>query len=129
MGQVKIYGIKENLNPIKTALSALIHQCVVTAFELPSDKKFHRFFPMDQADFFFPEGRTEAYTIIAFRIFEGRTIETKRKLVQTLFESIKKEFNIAPEDIEIMIFETPKHNWEIRGLPGDELALHYKVNV
>ncbi|GHU70367.1 hypothetical protein FACS189413_10620 [Bacteroidia bacterium] len=31
--------------------------------------------------------------------------------------------------IEISIFETPKHNWGIRGLPGDELQIDYKVNV
>jgi len=129
MAQVKIYGMKENLNPIKAALSAVIHQCAIKAFELPEDKKFHRFFPMDKEDFFFPEGRTEAYTIIEFSVFEGRTIETKKQLIKTLFESIKHEFNIAPEDIEITIFETPKHNWGIRGLPGDELTLSYEVNV
>ncbi len=27
------------------------------------------------------------------------------------------------------ITETPKHNWGIRGLPGDELTLNYKANI
>ena len=39
------------------------------------------------------------------------------------------EFNTSPQDIEITIFETPRHNWGIRGLPGDELTLTYNVNV
>jgi hypothetical protein len=37
--------------------------------------------------------------------------------------------NILPNDIEITIFETPKHNWGIRGLPGDELNLNYKAEI
>jgi hypothetical protein len=31
--------------------------------------------------------------------------------------------------IEITLFETPRENWGIRGLPGDELSLNYKVQV
>jgi hypothetical protein len=27
------------------------------------------------------------------------------------------------------IFETPKHNWGFRGLPGDEHQLNYKIEV
>ena len=35
MAQVKIYGIREHLNPIKTQLSEVIHSCVVDALEFP----------------------------------------------------------------------------------------------
>jgi len=31
--------------------------------------------------------------------------------------------------LEMTIFETPKHNWGFRGLPGDEHKLDYKVEV
>lgn len=129
MGQIKIYGVRERLNLIKETLSNVIHSCMVEALEFPSDKKFHRFFPMDKENFYFASGRTEAYTVIEISMFEGRTVETKKQLINLLFERINSELNISPEDIEITIFETPKHNWGIRGLPGDELALNYKVNV
>ncbi|CAN0467465.1 unnamed protein product, partial [Phaeothamnion confervicola] len=36
---------------------------------------------------------------------------------------------IAPQDIEITITETPREHWFIRGMPGDELALPYPVEV
>jgi len=36
---------------------------------------------------------------------------------------------IAIADIEIIMFELPKHNWGIRGIPGDELALNYVVEA
>ncbi|WP_313149916.1 tautomerase family protein [Lysinibacillus capsici] len=129
MGQIKIYGIKGRLNPIKKTLSNIIHSCMVDALEYPLDKKFHRFFPMDKEDFYFASERTESYTIIEISMFEGRTIQAKKQLVKLLFERINNQLNISPLDVEITIFETPKHNWGIRGLPGDELALNYKVNI
>ncbi|MDY7224500.1 tautomerase family protein [Halalkalibacterium halodurans] len=129
MGQIKIYGVKDRLSPIKDTLSNVIHSCMVEALEFPSDKKFHRFFPMDKEDFYFASGRTEAYTVIEISMFEGRTVAAKKQLLKLLFERINSELSISPQDIEITIFETPKHNWGIRGFPGDELALNYNVNV
>ena len=77
MGQIKIYGVKGRLNPIKETLSNIIHSCMVDALEYPLDKKFHRFFPMDKEDFYFASERTESYTIIEISMFEGRTIQAK----------------------------------------------------
>ncbi|PTB83577.1 tautomerase family protein, partial [Sulfurovum lithotrophicum] len=54
MAQIKVYGIDSHLNPIKEQLSDVIHGCVVEALAFPEDKRFHRFFPMKQADVFFP---------------------------------------------------------------------------
>lgn len=129
MAQIKIYGIKENLNRIKEKLSDVIHFCVVETLQLSSDKRFHRFFPLDRLDFYYPSDRTGNYTIIEISMFEGRSIEAKKQLISLLFEKISKEINISVQDLEITIFETPKHNWGIRGKPGDELQLGYKVEV
>lgn len=129
MSQVKIYGIRERIDPIKRELSDVIHECVVEVLDFPPDKRFHRFFPLDESDFYYPAGRTAAYTIIEISMFEGRSVEAKKRLIGLLFERISARFGISPQDIEITIFETPKHNWGIRGLPGDELELNYKVEV
>ncbi len=58
-----------------------------------------------------------------------RSVETKKSLIRGLFARLESGCGIAPQDVEITIFETPKHNWGIRGAPGDELALDYKVEV
>lgn len=129
MGQIKIYGVKQHLKPNKQMLSDIIHSCMVDAFQLPVGKRFHRFFPMERDDFYYADDRTEAYTIIEISVFEGRTIEAKKNLLKLLFTRINENLQIAPQDLEITIFETPKHNWGIRGLPADELSLDYKVDV
>ncbi|MBV9866412.1 MAG: tautomerase family protein [Abitibacteriaceae bacterium] len=129
MAQIKIYGIKEHLNPIKAQLSDVIHACVVEALSFPPDKRAHRFFPLDASDFYYPAGRTPHYTIIEISMFEGRSIETKKHLIRLLFEKAQQELALASADLEITITETPKHNWGFRGLPGDEISLNYKVEV
>ncbi len=129
MAQVKVYGIKERLNPIKQYLSDIIHSCVMEAFKYPADKKFHRFIALNKEEFYYPEDRTENYLIIEISIFEGRSIEAKKELIRLLFDKISGGLNIATNDIEITIFETPKHNWGIRGVPGDEVSLNYTVEV
>ena len=47
MAQIKIYGVKEHLDPIKAELSNVIHSCVVDALSLPRDKRANRFFPLE----------------------------------------------------------------------------------
>lgn len=131
MAQVKIYGIRENLNPVKAKLSELIHSCVVDALKFPVGKRAHRFFPLDRADFYYPEtdGRTDNYTIIEISLMEGRSVEAKKQLIRLLFERVSQGLGIGVQDIEICISESPKHNWGFRGQPGDEIELNYKVEI
>lgn len=129
MAQIKIYGLKERLNPIKARLSDVIHGCVVDALKFPEDKRAHRFFPLERDDFYYPAGRTEAYTIIELVMIEGRSVETKKRLIYLLFERIHSELQIVPNDIEINILEAPKHNWGFRGKTGDEVEINYTFEV
>lgn len=129
MAQIKIYGIKDELNPIKHQLSDVIHSCVVDALAFPPEKRAHRFFPLEAEDFYYPMGRTPRYTIIEISMFEGRTVETKKHLIRLLFERAHQILGLNPADLEITITETPKHNWGFRGQPGDEISLNYKVEV
>ena len=129
MAQIKIYGLKEQLNPTKAQLSDVIHSCVVDALSFPKEKRAHRFFPLDAEDFYYPPDRTTRYTIIEISMFEGRTVETKKYLIRLLFERAEQMLGLSPNDLEITITETPKHNWGFRGQTGDEVSLNYKVEV
>jgi phenylpyruvate tautomerase PptA (4-oxalocrotonate tautomerase family) len=129
MAQIKIYGLAAQLNPIKRELSDVIHSCVMDALAFPEGKRAHRFFPLDESDFFYPTGRTERYTIIEISLFEGRAVDSKKRLIRLLFERAEAALGIAPSDLEITLTETPRHNWGFRGLPGDEIGLDYKVEV
>lgn len=129
MAQIKVYGLGEHLNPLKAQLSQVIHSVMVDVVGLPENKKFQRYFPMSTDDFLFPSDRSAAYTIIEISMFEGRTDQVKKELIQQLFTRMDEQLKLSPNDVEITLFETPRSHWGIRGLPGDELELSYKVEV
>jgi len=129
MAQIKIYGLRETLDPVKAALSDVIHACVVEALKFPTNKRAHRFFPLERENFYTPEGRTDRYVIIEIMMIEGRTKETKKQLIRLLFERIHAEIGIATQDIEIAITESTKSNWGFRGKTGDEVELNYTIEV
>ncbi len=129
MAQIKIYGLREHLDPVKRSLSEVIHSCVVDALQFPENKRAHRFFPMNPDDFYYPASATARYTIIEISLFEGRSVEAKKRLIRLLFERICANVGRLPNEVEVTITETPRHNWGFRGLPGDEIGLSYKVEV
>ena len=129
MAQVKIFGHREQLTPIKGELSDIIHSCVIDAFAYPPDKRFHRFFPMEREDFIHPPDRSDHYTIIEVSMFEGRSADAKRLLIRLLYERIHQNLGIDPHQVEITLIESPMQNWGIRGAVGNEAVLSYSVDV
>lgn len=129
MSQIKIYALNKTIIQFRDQLSDAIHQALVTSLSYPVEKKFQRFIALEQANFIYPNDRSDNYTIIEISMFEGRTTEAKKRLIQTIFDNIQQQCGISTQDIEITIFETPKSNWGIRGQIADELQLNYQVNV
>jgi phenylpyruvate tautomerase PptA (4-oxalocrotonate tautomerase family) len=129
MAQIKIYARREFLASARDEISDAIHACAVEFLGLPEDKRFHRFISLSARDFVHPDDRSGQYTILEVSMFEGRTAETKKAFIRGLFARLGETPGITPQDLEITIFETPRANWGIRGLPGDELTLGYQVTV
>jgi phenylpyruvate tautomerase PptA (4-oxalocrotonate tautomerase family) len=129
MSQILFYGLSGPLGERRSALSDVVHSCVMEVLGLPPGKRAHRFVRLGSEDFIMPEGRSEAYTIIEIQMMSGRSVETRKRLVKLIFERINQVVGIAPLDIEITIIESPPENWGFRGFHGDEVALPYKIDV
>jgi len=129
MAQFKIYAQAESLAGKRQQISDVLHEASVGVLGLPADKRFHRFIALDAESFIYPESRSEQYTIIEGILFEGRGVETKKRFYHALFEAFERVLGIAANDLEIVLIETPRHDWGIRGLPGDELHLDYRVQT
>ena len=102
---------------------------MVEALQFPENKRAHRFFYLDSDDFFRPASASERYVILEFMMMEGRSVETRKKLIHLLYERIGEQIGLVVTDIEICILESPAHNWGFRGMTGDEIKLNYKINV
>ena len=127
MAQVKIYGERDHLRNVRHRLSGVIHAVAMDVLGLPSNKRFHRFIGLESEDFIYPPDRSPAYTIIEVSLFEGRSDDTKRAFLTALMQRAIDDVGLAPPDLEITLFETPKSHWGIRGEVGDQLALGYDV--
>ena len=84
---------------------------------------------MDKENMLYPQGRTDAYTIIEITMIEGRTVEARKKLIRLLFDRIRAKVGIDYQDLEICIQESAAYNWGFRGMHGDEVKLNYPINV
>ena len=126
---IRIYGIREKLDPIKAELSEVINACMVEALAFPANKRAHRFFPLARDDFYYPDGRTDAYIAIEIHLIEGRSQQARKKLIRLLFARIQEKLGLDPINVEIVIFESPACNFGFRGATGDEAELDYKIDV
>lgn len=127
---IVIYGIREKLDPIKSKLSDEIHRCMQDVLGMPEDKRAHRFVPLDRADFYYPGGRSDAYTVIEINMMAGRKPETQKALIKALFKSLSETLALDPVDVEITIKEQAPYQWGFRGMTGDEAQdLKYKIDV
>ncbi|MFT5594778.1 MAG: hypothetical protein ACI8SR_003172 [Oceanicoccus sp.] len=127
---IVVYGIKEQLNPIKAKLSDVMHGCMQSVLGMPEDKRAHRFIPLDKEDFYYPGGRSDAYTVIEINMMSGRKPDTQKALIKALFKELEAQLSLSPIDVEITIKEQAPYQWGFRGITGDEVSdLKYKVNV
>jgi 4-oxalocrotonate tautomerase len=52
-----------------------------------------------------------------FRIelFEGRTVEQKRKLVEAVTKATCESLNVEPNTVDIILVDVPRENWATGG--------------
>ena len=127
MAQVKIYGNRSVWGPRRTELSDAIHAALVRTWQLPEGKRFHRFLLLDDGDLVAP--RSASYLVVEVVCFEGRSKKAKRALVRAMYDDVAPALGLTVDDLELVILESPRENWGIRGHAGDELALTYRVDV
>jgi len=53
--------------------------------------------------------------LITVQMFEGRTVEQKRELVEAITEAVVRIAKTTPEATQIIITDIPKHNWASAG--------------
>ncbi len=57
--------------------------------------------------------------IVIVEMWEGRTIEQKKQLVEGITSSFAK-IGVPPEQVNIIIKDNPKHNWATGGKLASE---------
>jgi 4-oxalocrotonate tautomerase len=58
---------------------------------------------------------------IHINMFEGRTLDQKRKMVAAVTEAVEKSLDVKPETVQIIITESPKHHVAVGGVLVSEM--------
>ncbi len=54
--------------------------------------------------------------VIHVHMYEGRSVDQKRKLVSAMTEAVVKSLEIKPEAVQILIHDMPKTNVSVAGV-------------
>ena len=127
MVQVKVYGNRRVWSQRRAEVSDALHEALVGAWQIPEDKRFHRFLLLDDGDLVAP--RSDDYLVIEVVAFAGRSREAKRELIRRVYDDVAPALGVSVDDVELVVIESPAESWGIRGRSGDELSLSYKVDV
>ncbi|WP_309570988.1 tautomerase family protein [Deinococcus sp.] len=125
---MKIYGHAGFIEKRRQQISDAIQRATVQELGLPEGKRYHRFIGLADADFIHPEDRSAAYIVVEIHLMTGRSDKTLRAYLLALQAALEDYAGVAPNDLEVILLETPPARWSIRGVVGDELKLPYEVN-
>jgi phenylpyruvate tautomerase PptA (4-oxalocrotonate tautomerase family) len=77
----------------------------------------------------YPDRHSDRFTLVEVTMFSGRSMETKRRLYQAIVDGLTAS-DVPPEDILIVLHESPMHNWAVNGgVPASEVDVGFEVEI
>jgi phenylpyruvate tautomerase PptA (4-oxalocrotonate tautomerase family) len=104
-----------------------IHDALVESFKIPQDDYNHRIIKLESTDFIHSQRKTDRYLFINIFIFPGRSREIKKKLYKGIFDRMLRH-GIKEDDLIVVLNEPSLENWGMKGTPGDEVDIGFKIN-
>ena len=105
----------------------LVMDSVVESLQLPANDRNIRIIEY-AGDLF--QMKPPYEVLIEISMFLGRTKGTKKKLYQTIVNSLEINGLFEKEKILITLNEQPVENWGVRGgIPADEVDLGFNVKI
>jgi 4-oxalocrotonate tautomerase family enzyme len=115
MPLVRIEIIKGKSAEYKKSLLGCIHEGLMESIGIADWDRFQRIIEIDRADFETAPEKTDQFMIIEITMFQGRTKEQKKALIETVTRRLGERLGILPTDIFIVIQEPPNENWGLGG--------------
>lgn len=117
---VNVYYPEHQLNNKELKkVSNHIHQSLIQHFHIPKADYFQLFLPYPSQHFFYDsqyllengEKRTDPMIYISITCGQGRTIEQKKRLYQSIAEGLHTDLDLSTNNIFITVNETTLENW------------------
>ncbi len=115
MPLVRVEIIKGKSAEYKKTLLDCIHEGLLESIGIADWDRFQRIIEIDRADFEAPLEKTDQFMIIEITMFQGRSKEQKKALIDTVTRKLGERLGIAPTDVFIVINDPPNENWGLGG--------------
>ena len=115
MPLIRVDIVKGKSPEYKKILLDCIHEGMMETLGIEDWDRFQRIIETDKEDFEIPSGKTENFTIIEITMFQGRSKEQKRALIEIITKKLGERLEIIPTDVFIIINEPPNENWGLGG--------------
>ena len=112
----------------RTAFLEAVQRALVAGILIPEGDRCVRLVEIDEDAFISGAHVGPRYTVIEISLFTGRSIDAKRRLYAALVSELAP-FGLAAHDIKTILHEVPRENWGLRGKPGSDIELGFKVDV
>lgn len=115
MPLVRIDIIKGKSAEYKKTMLDCIHEGLMESIGISDWDRFQRIIEIDGTDFETPMEKTDQFTMIEITMFQGRSKEQKKALIERITEKLNAQLGIAATDVFIVIHEPPNENWGLGG--------------
>ena len=115
MPLIRVDIVKGKSPEYKKILLDCIHEGMMETLGIEDWDRFQRIIEIDKENFEIPSGKTEKFTIIEITMFQGRSKEQKRALIEIITKKLGERLEIIPTDVFIIINEPPNENWGLGG--------------
>ena len=115
MPLIRVDIIKGKSPEYKKTMLDCIHEGLMEYIGIEDWDRFQRVIEIDKDDFEKPSGKTDNFTIIEITMFQGRSKEQKKKLIEVITKKLGDKLDIIPTDVFIIINEPPNENWGLGG--------------
>ncbi|MCR5459581.1 MAG: tautomerase family protein [Acetatifactor sp.] len=115
MPLVRVEIIKGKSAEYKKTMLDCIHEGLLESIGISDWDRFQRIIEIDRADFEAPLEKTDQFMIIEITMFQGRTKEQKKALIEAVTRKLGERLGIVPTDVFIVIHEPPDENWGLGG--------------
>ena len=110
MPLVRIEMLKGRNPEYKKTLLDSVHQGLIESIGISDWDRFQRIIEYDRDDFEFPGEKGDGFTM-----FQGRTQEQKKALIEKVTGNLVQALSIEPTDVFIVIQDPSDENWGMGG--------------
>lgn len=120
MPLVKIYLRSGKNDEYLRAVSASIHEALVTEANVPPDDRFQVIHQLSEIEMsahgsYGGVERTNDLIIVEITLNAGRTVDVKKNLYAAIARNLQRDPGVRPDDVMVSLVEVTRENWSFGG--------------